>query len=751
MGFDTEQDVFVTIDRSFNDPAGMNPVDFRSADPTAALIRIKINSGEYAGLFNEPLDADFSDAAQVAALDVSLFAYDPATQTVLTNDGGGTVAGNWVQATSDDFRASGISEIDGLQTALDAKQDALSGAEGQRVGFDANGEPIAEDVPMDFINVDDFITDFSANNTANIQAADAAAAAAGLPLRFNPSNTYRATGLNPLAGANWRTLGAVFEQAVSTQTGPIISARERFTIDSVRIFVPAGVTAERAFISTGDRANIGRIEIISEDYQTQNDNFDAGIDVRGNNSIVGPQFVSNYQTPFSTFDAENCIFGQLHAINCGRGRLVRGDCDRSVFGQTIFYEPSTNSAPAAGVNGVLADGARSVTFADVVTDQSIGEHLIRAGGGACRNVRWERVVGSSDACGLKWRPGAGVYHEDLYAGYVDCWDLGPDGETPGYNEYLNMVERVNGGYIAGSRMRARDTAFAGAAGLFVYDSTNIICVDGDWRDYSEAAIVLNNDSAVGDPIAPISGVKIACKVASTTVPLLRMEYGDTSMGDIQIDAVVSGGSDPVNILINNTGGAGTISGPVVINVTSAGPVVVTGSGANDGDIVINHTRINGGVSRRTVTRGGQLTHVEDYGSEPRLGIGVDPQHPLGVMGAPFDTDTAAVGAAEGTLFIRSTGAPAAEDALGAGIAFGAVVGGDRRRCAIAPVQTGTDPDHVGLNFYVHAFPQSGNETMTLAFTLRHDGVPVFPSLPVADPAIAGALWNNAGALSVSAG
>ena len=90
-------------------------------------------------------------------------------------------------------------------------------------------------------------------------------------------------------------------------------------------------------------------------------------------------------------------------------------------------------------------------------------------------------------------------------------------------------------------------------------------------------------------------------------------------------------------------------------------------------------------------------------------------------------------------------------ALGAGISFGAVIGGDRRRAAVVPVQTGTDVDHVGLNFYVHAFPQSSNETMTESLTLRHDRIVVLHSTPTADPAIAGAIWSDGGTLKISAG
>lgn len=46
---------------------------------------------------------------------------------------------------------------------------------------------------------------------------------------------------------------------------------------------------------------------------------------------------------------------------------------------------------------------------------------------------------------------------------------------------------------------------------------------------------------------------------------------------------------------------------------------------------------------------------------------------------------------------------------------------------------------------------SGDQSRSDAYRLLRNGTPIYPTMPTSDPAIAGALWNNAGVVNVSAG
>ena len=123
------------------------------------------------------LDAeDAEDAATVAALMTSigqrLAATQPALITLINAAGGDKAA---IRAALETVSLTDLaSAVAGLQssidtkadqadvtTALDGKQDVLSGTQGQRVGFDASGNPIAEDVTGTsqprFDNLSDFL------------------------------------------------------------------------------------------------------------------------------------------------------------------------------------------------------------------------------------------------------------------------------------------------------------------------------------------------------------------------------------------------------------------------------------------------------------------------------------------------------------------------------------------------------------------------------------------------------------------
>ena len=67
-------------DKTTGDPLQVSPI--------GAHIRWMINSKLYEGLFNEPLTTDFSDAAEVAALDTNKKTYDPATETIKRYENG---------------------------------------------------------------------------------------------------------------------------------------------------------------------------------------------------------------------------------------------------------------------------------------------------------------------------------------------------------------------------------------------------------------------------------------------------------------------------------------------------------------------------------------------------------------------------------------------------------------------------------------------------------------------------------------
>lgn len=557
----------------------------------------------------------------------------------------------------------------------------------------------------DFGAAGDGVTD----DTTALTNAVAAAVATNAPLHLVPEATYLFSQLSLPANLVLITHGAVFRADGSvTGSSVLLTFGAGTRADSINVSVPAA-TSDRTVLFNAD-CIIGEVQIAADSQiNNRNDILDGSVQIRGDNVRIGTIKVDSFDNAVVYFGNITPINGvqvqNTQITNYVRGVLVR-NISNAFLGDVYCRLASVNATTDPGHNGILFGSAVNIGFGDAIIDNS-GEHAVRVGGQNgveqdSENIHFGSIVAL--------RPGqtafkvlgnapteiiSGISVGKIYS--VDCAAT----TATGTNEDCVQIHNANNIeigaihaafdakancandvlYLAGVRNVNVGTVLGQVPlrfGIVITDKLQVDVLDVAVNTRGCENITLNNVLIVGPGTDGI-----------------RIEHGTETPRHWHVRTfyIASPTANGVNI--------SALAAPAQ-PIRLDGYVVSPGASSyvNAGSSTLVYPTVESNTLDQTF---GGFTPTTDFRN-------------LFEQKSVFDN----LSVVNEVLFLRANGTNA-QGNYGASIGFSDVGASNRRRAAIAAVQTGASGPQTGLEFWVRTVSTSGSDALNRNVRIDHNG------------------------------
>lgn len=221
--------------------------------------------------------------------------------------------------------------------------------------------------------------DGSTDDTADIEAAAAAAVSAGAVLRFAPGKTYKFSQITFPAGCVVEMKGATLRSdgSLTTAGDLTVTIEDNCVFDELIITTP-GTETNTDILSIGDNVQIGLLDIRADAQRAG-----GGIITEGDRVRIGRLVTRKIDRPFHinntsvVSQTEGSWIGEIDVEDYVR--CFRADFCSFTVGRMRCSGRSANASKSAGHNGVLILGCANWSMGDLWIEDA-GEHAFRIGG-----------------------------------------------------------------------------------------------------------------------------------------------------------------------------------------------------------------------------------------------------------------------------------------------------------------------------------------------------------------------------------